>query len=174
MTLPFQRRLAAATLEALACLQAMDDDPFRDAEPGKLPHELRFGELTTLGTKPHSPYYGSHDVTPLFLIVLDEYERWTGDVELVSRLEPAARAAISWIEGPGAIDGYLYYRTRSPEGLVNQCWKDSPDAIMFADGQLASPPLATCEIQGYAFDARRRMARLARHVWNDPALADLL
>jgi glycogen debranching enzyme len=174
MALPFQPAMAAATLEILASLQATRDDPFRDAEPGKLPHELRFGELTKLGAKPHSPYFGSHDVTPLFLILLDEYERWTGDVDLVSRLEPAARAALQWIEGPGATDGYLYYETRSAEGLLNQCWKDSPDSIMFADGRLATVPLATCEIQGYAFDARRRMARLARQIWNDPILADRL
>ena len=174
MALPFQPSLAAATLDVLARLQATDDDPFRDAEPGKLPHELRFGELTVLGQQPHSPYYGSHDVTPLYLVLLDEYERWTGDVDLVRRLEPAARAALSWMEGPGSIDGYLAYQTRSPQGLINQCWKDSPDSIAFADRRLATPPLATCEIQGYAFDARRRMARLARDVWDDPGLADRL
>jgi len=175
-TLPFEPQLAATTLETLAAYQATDDDEFRDAEPGKILHELRCGVLTSLGEMPHSPYYGTHDATPLFLVLLDEYERWTGDVELVRRLEPAARAALGWIEGPGDPDGdgYLEYRTRSTKGLVNQCWKDSWNSMLFADGRVADPPIATCEIQGYAYDARRRMARLARDVWDDTELADRL
>ncbi|MEJ7697186.1 MAG: hypothetical protein WKF78_11345 [Candidatus Limnocylindrales bacterium] len=116
MALPFQPHLAATTLEALSELQATDRDDFRDADPGKILHEARQGWLATLGETPHSAYYGSHDATPLFLILLDEYERWTGDRELVRRLEPAARAAIAWIDGPGDPDGdgYLEYQTRSP------------------------------------------------------------
>ena len=174
--LPFHPELAAGTLATLASLQADARDDFRDADPGKILHELRFGELTVLGQSPHSPYYGSHDSTLLFLILLDEYERWTADEELVRRLEPAARAAISWIEGAGDLDedGYLEYRTRSPKGLANQGWKDSWDAIAFADGRLAEPPIATCELQGYAYDARLRVARLARRVWGDDALAERL
>jgi glycogen debranching enzyme len=176
MALPFQPRLAAATLDALARLQAVDDDPFRDAEPGKIMHELRRGELTVTGARPHAPYYGSHDVTALFLVLLDEYERWTGDVDRVRRLEPVARAALAWIDGAGDRDGdgFLEYHTRSEQGLVHQGWKDSYNAILFCDGRPAEPPIATCEIQGYAFDARRRMARLARTVWDDPELADAL
>jgi glycogen debranching enzyme len=174
--LPFHPRLAATTLEALAAFQAGDVDDFRDAQPGKIPHELRRGELTASGRRPHSPSYGSHDATLLFLILLDEYERWTGDTALVRWLEPAARAAIGWLEGPADSDGdgYLEYRTRSPQGLVNQCWKDSGNSIMFADGRIAAPPIATCEMQGYAYDARRRTARLARTVWHDEDLADRL
>jgi glycogen debranching enzyme len=174
--LPFQPRLASATLETLAEFQAADDDAFRDAEPGKIPHELRRGELAMTGEVPHTPYYGTHDATPLFLILLDAYERWTGDVGLVRKLEPAARAALAWMDGPGDRDGdgYLEYRTRSPKGLENQCWKDSWNSILFADGSRARPPIATCEIQGYAFDARRRTARLAREVWGDVALAERL
>ena len=174
--LPFQSRLAAATLEALAAYQATEDDPFRDAEPGKILHELRRGELVARGIVPHSPYYGSHDSTPLFLVLLDEYERWTGDVELVRRLEPAARAALVWIDAWGDRDGdgFLEYQTRSPRGLGNQCWKDSPNSILFADGTMSDLPRATCEIQGYAYDAKRRAARLAREVWNDKGLSDRL
>ena len=174
--LPFQPRLAATTLEALAAMQATEMDDFRDAEPGKILHELRFGERTRLGESPHSPYYGTHDATPLFLILLDEYERWTGDVGLVRRLEPAARAALNWIEKYGDLDGdgYLEYRTRSPKGLVNQNWKDSWNSALFADGRIAEPPIATCELQGYAYDARRRAARLARVAWHDDRLADKL
>ena len=174
--LPFQPRLAAATLEALAAYQATEDDSFRDAEPGKILHELRRGELVARGIVPHSPYYGSHDSTPLFLVLLDEYERWTGDVELVRRLEPAARAALVWIDAWGDRDGdgFLEYQTRSPRGLDNQCWKDSPNSILFADGTMSDLPRATCEIQGYAYDAKRRAARLAREVWNDKGLSDRL
>ncbi len=173
MALPFQPHLAATTLEALSELQAAERDDFRDAEPGKILHEVRRGWLATLGETPHSAYYGSHDATPLFLILLDEYERWTANRDLVRRLEPAARAALAWIEGPGDPDGdgYLEYQTRSPKGLRNQGWKDSWNAILFADGALAEPPIATCEIQGYAYDARRRAARLARTCWGDDTLA---
>ena len=94
--LPFQPHLALATLKALARLQARGWDDYHDAEPGKIPHELRAGELTALGDVPFGPYYGTHDATLLFLIVLDEYERWTGDAALVRRLEPTARAALDW------------------------------------------------------------------------------
>jgi glycogen debranching enzyme len=174
--LPFQPHLAQTTLEALAELQATDDDAFRDAEPGKILHELRCGELTALGERPHSPYYGSHDATALFLILLDEYEQWTGDHALLRALEPSARAALAWIESSADPDGdgYLEYRTRSSQGLANQSWKDSWNSMLFADGQLAEPPIATCEIQGYAYDARMRTARLARLVWNDNLLAERL
>jgi len=174
--LPFQPHLARTTLEALTAWQAKDVDDFRDAEPGKILHELRLGELTMLGERPHSPYYGTHDATPLFLILLDEYQRWTGDDLLVLSLKPAAMNALQWIEQHGDRDGdgYLEYQTRSKEGLVNQCWKDSWNSILFKDGTVAKGPIATCEIQGYAYDARVRMARLAREVWDDPQLADRL
>ena len=174
--LPFQPRLAQTTLEALAQLQAVERDDFRDAEPGKILHELRRGELAVLGDAPHSPYYGSHDATPLFLILLDEYELWTGDGELVDALEQNARAAVRWIEEEGDLDGdgFLEYRRRAPGGLDNQGWKDSWNSILFAHGELAQPPIATCELQGYAYDAFRRTARLARERWHDPAFADRL
>jgi glycogen debranching enzyme len=174
--LPFQPHLARTTLEALTAWQAKDFDDFRDAEPGKILHELRLGELTMLGERPHSPYYGTHDATPLYLILLDEYERWAGDDAFVRSLKPAAMKALEWIERHGDRDGdgYLEYQTRSKAGLVNQCWKDSWNSILFKDGTVATGPIATCEIQGYAYDARVRMARLAREVWGDPQLADRL
>ncbi len=175
-TLPVQAHLAQTTLEALTAMQAKHMDDFRDAEPGKILHELRFGEMAQLGKVPHTPYYGTHDATPLFLILLDEYERWTGDTAFVRRLEPAARAALTWIERYGDLDGdgYLEYRTRSSKGLVNQGWKDSWNSMLFADGRIAEGPIAVCEVQGYAYDARLRTARLARIIWNDPGLADRL
>ncbi len=175
--LPFAPELCRTTLRALAALQAGEFDDFRDAEPGKILHELRHGELTYFGQRPHSPYYGSADATPLFLIVLDEYERWTGDVDTIRALEPAARAALRWVEeyGDPDGDGFIEYQTRNPStGLENQCWKDSGNSIVHPDGSLASLPRATCEIQGYAYDARLRVARLARQIWGDPILADRL
>ncbi len=171
--LPFQPHLARTTLEALSAWQAKEQDDFRDAEPGKILHELRLGELTVLGERPHSPYYGTHDATPLFLILLDEYERWAGDRDFVRSLQPAAMKALEWMEryGDRDGDGYLEYQTRSKEGLANQCWKDSWNSILFKDGTVAKGPIATCEIQGYAYDARVRTARLAREVWDDAQLA---
>jgi glycogen debranching enzyme len=172
--LPFAPELARTTLRVLAAGQGQRVDPFRDEEPGKILHELRVGELTHFGERPHSPYYGAADTTPLFLIVLEETERWTGDRDLVRELEPNARAALDWIDqyGDRDADGYVEYETRNPQtGLPNQCWKDSWNSILFADGSLAKLPRATCEIQGYVYDAKRRTARLAREVWDDPALA---
>ena len=175
--LPYLPGLAATTLRVLAARQAHGRDDFHEQEPGKILHELRFGELTARGERPHSPYFGTADATPLFLVLLDEYHRWSGDDDLVRTLEPNARAALAWIEDSGDADGdgYVEYACRNPAtGLVNQCWKDSWDAIQFADGTLARGPIATCEIQGYVYDARRRSARLAREVWGDEALAERL
>jgi glycogen debranching enzyme len=175
--LPYLPELAATTLRVLAAAQAYDRDDFHEREPGKILHELRFGELTARGERPYSPYFGSADATPLFLILLDEYHRWSGDGDLVRALEPNARAALAWIEDSGDADGdgYVEYSRRdATTGLINQCWKDSWDAIQFADGTIARGPIATCEIQGYAYDARRRAARLAREVWGDPAFAERL
>ncbi len=172
--LPFAPELAATTLRALAARQADDWDDFRDAEPGKILHELRFGELAHFRQRPQSPYFGSADSTPLFLILLDEYERWTGDHDLVRSLEQPARAALRWVEEYGDLDGdgYLEYQRRNAStGLENQCWKDSWNSIVHPDGSLASLPRGTCELQGYAYDARLRVARLAREVWHDDVLA---
>ncbi|HET9655789.1 MAG TPA: glycogen debranching N-terminal domain-containing protein [Kineosporiaceae bacterium] len=175
--LPFVPELARTTLHTLAALQAHTRDDFRDAEPGKILHELRHGELTYFGQRPQSPYYGSADATPLFLVVLDEYERWSGDTATVRNLETVARKAMRWVEvyGDTDRDGFVEYATRNPvTGLVNQCWKDSWNSIVHPDGTLAALPRATCELQGYAYDARRRVARLAREVWHDPTYAQRL
>jgi glycogen debranching enzyme len=175
--LPFAPELAETTLRVLAARQGQQVDDFRDEEPGKILHELRVGELTHFGERPHSPYYGSADATPLWLVLLDETERWTGNDELVRELEPNARAALAWIDEYGDLDGdgYVEYRRRNEEtGLENMCWKDSWNSILFADGTNSKLPRATCEIQGYVYDAKHRCARLAREVWNDPRLADEL
>jgi glycogen debranching enzyme len=175
--LPFAPELAATTLRTLALFQSRQDDAFRDAEPGKILHELRLGEMTAFEERPHSPYYGAADATMLFLIVLEEYVRWTGDQGLARELEREARAAVGWIDryGDRDHDGYVEYERRNKEtGLENQCWKDSWDSIAFADGTLAPLPRATCELQGYAYDAKRRTARLARDIWNDQGWAQQL
>ena len=175
--LPYVPELAEATLTSLALFQATADDAFRDAEPGKILHELRFGELTAFEERPHSPYYGSVDSTPLFLIVLDEYERWTGDDELVRRFEQEARAALGWLDKYGDLDrdGFVEYQRRNTKtGLDNQCWKDSHTSIVDRRGALASAPRAVCEVQGYVYDAKVRCARLAREIWNDKELATRL
>lgn len=175
--LPYIPELAGTTLRVLAARQATTRDDFHEQEPGKILHEERFGELTAIGERPHSPYFGSADATPLFLILLDEYQRWSGDDELVRELEPNARAALAWIDDSGDADGdgYVEYACRNPTtGLVNQCWKDSWNSMQFADGSLARGPIATCEIQGYSYDALRRCARLARELWGDPAFAATL
>ena len=171
--LPFDQELAATTLRALADWQGTKEVELTEEEPGRILHELRFGELTHFHERPQAPYYGASDTTPLFLVLLDEYERWTGDVDLVRALEPNARAALDWIDhyGDRDGDGYIEYQRRTTLSLDNQCWKDSWNSILFHDGSLARTPRATCEIQGYAYDAKMRCARLAREVWADPELA---
>jgi glycogen debranching enzyme len=175
--LPFEPELAATTLRALGDWQGIGVDDFRDEDPGRILHEMRYGELTAFEERPHSPYYGSADATPLYVVLLDEYERWTGDRALVRELEVEARAALDWIDRYADLqgNGYVSYKRRNEEtGLENQCWKDSWDSISFSDGRLPGFPRATCELQGYAYDAKVRGARLARLFWKDAALAERL
>ena len=175
--LPFTPELAATTLRELGVRQGARVDDFRDEDPGRIPHELCYGGLTAFEERPHSPYYGTADATPLFVVLLDEYERWTGDRKLVRDLEYEARAALRWIDDYGDLmgNGYVSYKRRNEQtGLENQCWKDSWDSISGRDGTIPGFPRATCELQGYAYDAKVRGARLARLVWKDSALADAL
>ncbi|MEU4676981.1 glycogen debranching N-terminal domain-containing protein [Micromonospora sp. NPDC023737] len=176
-TLPFTPALSKTTLRILASLQGTRFDDFRDEDPGRILHEMRYGETAAFEEQPHSPYYGSVDATPLFLILLDEYERWTGDVALVKELEQESRAALRWIDEYADLvgTGYIWYERRNTDtGLENQCWKDSWDSISYSDGKLPPFPRATCEVQGYAYDAKTRAARLAREFWGDDAYADQL
>jgi len=175
--LPFTPELAATTLKALGEWQGSRVDDFRDEDPGRILHELRYGELAAFEERPHTPYYGNADATPLFVVLLDEYERWSGDRKLVRDLEYEARAALNWIDEYADLqgNGYISYKRRNEKtGLENQCWKDSWDSISFSDGHLPGFPRATCELQGYAFDAKTRGARLARLVWKDEQLAQQL
>ena len=171
--LPYYPEAAAGTLRFLATWQGRTDDAFRDEEPGKILHEYRHGEMANCREIPFVPYYGAVDATPLFLVLLHEYVRWTGDLGLARELWPAAQAALGWLHawGDGDGDGYLEYATRSPLGLTNQGWKDSADAVMHADGALASTPIALVEAQGYAYAAYRAIAELARML-GDPGLAE--
>ncbi|MGK5742397.1 amylo-alpha-1,6-glucosidase [Micromonospora sp. URMC 103] len=176
-TLPFTPALSKTTLRILASLQGTRFDDFRDEDPGRILHEMRYGETAAFEEQPHSPYYGSVDATPLFVILLDEYERWTGDVALVRELEQESRAALRWIDEYADLvgNGYIWYERRNSDtGLENQCWKDSWDSISYSDGRLPPFPRATCEVQGYAYDAKLRAARMARLFWGDPAYADQL
>lgn len=175
-TLPIGPELARGALHVLGESQGTVINDFRDEEPGKILHEIRNGELTVLGEKPHSPYYGTADATPLWLILMEEYWRATGDDEFVRKRWPRVIAALGWIDhyGDRDGDGYVEYATRSPQGLGNQCWKDSWDGIQFSDGHIPFLPIVTVEIQGYVYDAKLRIAQIARKLFNDDALATRL
>jgi glycogen debranching enzyme len=155
-------QLARDTLLALAQVQARSDEPWRDAEPGKILHELRVGELAGAGLVPHTPYYGTVDATPLFVILAAAYYRWTADLETLATLHPALDAALEWIDryGDQDGDGFVEYERRSPAGLANHGWKDSEDAIVHADGKLADGPIALVEAQGYVYLAKTSIAEL--------------
>ncbi|WP_155386130.1 amylo-alpha-1,6-glucosidase [Catellatospora paridis] len=168
--------LARGALHLLGELQGTRMDEFRDEEPGKILHEIRHGELTVLGEKPHSPYFGTADATPLWLILMSEYWRFTGDDAFVRERWPRVLAALEWIDryGDRDGDGYVEYATRSSQGLGNQCWKDSWDGVQFHDGRIPYLPIATAEIQGYVYDAKTRAAELASQVIGDDDFAGRL
>ena len=165
-TLAFSPEVGRATLDLLARYQGRENNPERDEEPGKILHELRVGERARLGEVPFTPYYGSVDATPLFLILLGEYLQWTGDLDCFTALRPQVDAALSWLEREGDPDGdgLFEYVSRASDGLVNQGWKDSYNAIVDSDGSLARPPIALVEMQGYVFRAFRAMANVCRVV----------
>lgn len=155
-------KLAVGALTALSSLQADQRDDWRDAEPGKIPHEMRYGELAYFNKIPHTPYYGTADATPLFLTVLHETWKWRGQADLLAAYRDRALRCLEWIDKSGDLDqdGLQEYQTRSTEGYENMCWKDSPDSIMYPDGMLVSQPKAVVELQGYVFDAWLRAAEM--------------
>jgi glycogen debranching enzyme len=175
-TLWVGQELTRGALHLLGALQGKTMDDFRDEEPGKILHEVRQGELTVLGEKPHSPYYGTADATPLYLILLSEFWRVSDDAEFVRKRWENVLAALDWIDqyGDRDGDGYVEYQTRSEQGLGNQCWKDSWDGLQFSDGRIPFLPIATAEIQGYVYDAKLQVAELAEKVMDDEALAQQL
>lgn len=162
--LPWYPSIARGVLEYAFSSLGSKVDPFTDEQPGKVFHEMRRGEMSRNREVPFIPYYGSVDSTPLVLILLHEYIRWTMDLEQLKMWWPSALRAMQWIEKWGDIDGdgFIEYAKQSPTGLINQGWKDSHDSVMHADGRLAQAPIRLCEVQGYGFRARMEMAVLAQ------------
>ena len=162
--------VARGTLLVLAGLQAHHDEAWRDAEPGKILHELRIGELARTGHIPHTPYYGTVDATPLFLMVAGGYYRWTLDLDTMRQLRPALDAALAWIDewGDRDGDGFVEYERRAPAGLINHGWKDSHDSIVHADGSIAKGPIALVEVQGYVYEAKLRIADVYEALGDSP------
>jgi glycogen debranching enzyme len=162
-SLPWDPDIAAETLRLLASRQGRHEDAWRDEQPGRILHELRIGELARMGEIPHTPYYGTIDATPLFLIVLGQHARWTGSLTLYDELRDHVDAALGWLDryADSDGDGFVDYGSHAEHGLVNQGWKDSGDAIVMADGTIAGPPIALAEVQGYAYRAWLEIAALA-------------
>src|SRR5437660_2060539 len=161
--LPWFPDVVRGTLAFLAAYQGTKVEPFTDEEPGKMLHEFRSGEMANCREIPFIPYYGSIDVTPLFLVTLEAYIRWTNDLAFLEQLWPNVQAAARWITEYGDRDGdsFIEYHKASEKGLTNQGWKDSWDAISRSNGQIATSPLALCEVQGYAFAAYKAVSYLA-------------
>ena len=152
--------MAKGTLLTMAACQGDSHDPWRDETPGKIMHEIRYGELANTHQVPFTPYYGTIDATPLFLVLAAEYYHWTRDAELLQRMMPNLERAIQWIEQYGDLDGDLFveYDRTSSRGITNQGWKDSSDSIVHADGEYAQSPIALVEVQGYVYQAYTRLA----------------
>jgi glycogen debranching enzyme len=166
---------ARGTLDILGRLQATEVDDYRDAQPGKILHEIRVGELAERKLVPHTPYYGTADATALYLITLHEAWKWLGDDQLFREHESVAKKCLEWIDHYGDLDGdgLQEYQTRSPQGYENMGWKDAADSVMYPDGTPVKGPKALCELQGYTFDAWRRMADAFEH-FQQPDLAGAL
>lgn len=174
-SLALNPQLATETLRVLARYQGREKNDWRDEEPGKILHEYRNGEMTRSGEVPFGPYYGSADATPLWLVLLSETFNWTADEQMVKDMLPHAYRALEWIDryGDADGDGFVEYQRRSPKGLANQGWKDSWDAVLHRDGEIVKAPVALCEVQGYVYEAKYRMASLLRS-FGDIKTADKL
>ena len=167
--------LAKGVLEFLASTQAIAVDPTNEAEPGKILHEMRHGEMANLNEIPFARYYGTVDATPLFIMLAGAYHDRTGDHAFIQQIWPNIRAAIDWIDNFGDCDGdgFVEYAAHSQRGLVQQGWKDSNDSVFHADGSIAEPPIALCEVQGYVYAAKLAAARLSTIMGDNQAAATL-
>jgi glycogen debranching enzyme len=174
-TLAYDCSIAEQTIRLLARYQGTKLNSYREEEPGKILHELRVGEMARLGEIPHTPYYGTVDATPLWLILVGKHSTWTGETRLFEELRPQIDAALNWMEqyGDADRDGYVEYSCKIEKGLANQGWKDSGDGIVNADGSLAEPPIALVEVQGYAYEAKIQMAKLFRRCGEVERAAEL-
>jgi glycogen debranching enzyme len=155
---------ARGALKRLSEYQAKERDDWRDAQPGKILHEIRFGELAFFHKIPFTPYYGTADATILYLIVLSEAYRWTGDINLLKEYRQVADGCLNWIDHYGDLDGdgFQEYKTYSSLGYENVGWKDAANAVVYADGSQVKQPKGLCELQGYTYDAKTRMAEAFR------------
>lgn len=160
--LPLHPSHALGTLRTLAAYQGKTDDPWRDEERGKIMHEIRFGELVQTGQSPFSPYYGGVDSTPLFLVLLVEYVKWSGDTSIVAELQSAIDAALDWIDRRSQSNpaGFLTYKQEAEQGFPNQGWKDSANSIVHQEGELAAAPIALVEVQGYICYAKQGLSEI--------------
>lgn len=158
--LPLNPEKVKGTLRTLATYQGKKVDPWRDEQPGKIMHEIRFGELVTTNQAPFSPYYGTIDATPLFLVLIGEYYHWTGDLKFVEKLMPNIKAALQWINNYGYRDrsGFVSYHQEAEKGFPNQGWKDSSNSMVHENGEYATSPIALSEVQGYVYQAKKTMA----------------
>jgi glycogen debranching enzyme len=175
-TLWLDPQIARGVLGHLAANQATEIDPASDAEPGKILHEVRYGEMAELGEVPFRRYYGSIDSTPLFVMLAGEYVKRTGDLAAIERLLPNIEAALTWIDEHGDRDGdgFVEYGRLTEEGLINQAWKDSHDSIFHADGTLAKGPIAIAEVQAYVYGAWQAAAEIFRRLGRPERAAKFL
>ena len=164
----FQPEVAKGTLFTMASRQGTKVDPWRDEQPGKIMHEIRFGELANTNQIPFTPYYGTIDATPLFLVLLTEYVKWTGDLETFFQLEENVKRALEWVDQYGDRDGDLFveYHQESSKGIANQGWKDSGDSIVHRNGDYAETPIALSEVQGYVYQAKQGIASIYSKLGN--------
>ncbi|MHB8670283.1 MAG: amylo-alpha-1,6-glucosidase [Acidimicrobiales bacterium] len=172
-TMSLSPRFALGSLRALGLLQASDYDDARDMQPGKIEHEVRHGELAALHLVPHTPYYGSHEATTLYVLAASAAWRWHGDRSALDSVRPNVERALSWIDTDGDIDGdgLQEYKTRAPQGYYNQGWKDSGDAIVGSDGALSELPIALCEHQALVVAAKRAWADVVETVYGEQSAA---
>ncbi|MDI4649391.1 amylo-alpha-1,6-glucosidase [Cohnella hashimotonis] len=167
--LPVRPEVALATLRTMARYQGERDDAWRDEQPGKIMHEMRRGELANTNQVPFTPYYGTVDATPLFLVLLAEYVKWTNDLSALRELLPNAEAALGWIDrNAAASGGFVTYHSESAKGIANQGWKDSADSVVHRDGEYARTPIALVEVQGYVYQAKRLLSEQLPRLPEEP------